>query len=67
MEIDTKKDLVKYEAELEAFTVQMKAMNEQRAILAQAIAERRGIVAYLNSLNGSTKVMDAKVAGDEPK
>ena len=41
----------KYQAELDSFVRQLQQLDQQRAILAQAIAERQGIIAFLNSLN----------------
>jgi len=53
IEIDIKKELEKYQAELDRFIRQLQIMDSQRAELTQAIAERRGIVIYLQSLNQS--------------
>jgi prefoldin subunit 5 len=50
-EIDIEAEKAKYEAELNQFTAQLQQLEQQRAILLQAIQERRGILAFLNSLN----------------
>ena len=50
-EIDVEQEIAKYEAELNTFLSQMRQLDNQRAELLQAIAERQGIVAYLRSLN----------------
>jgi len=50
-EIDVKAELARYQAELNSLMQQLQAVENQRAALLQAIAERRGIIAFLNSLN----------------
>jgi len=50
-EIDVKAELARYQAELNSLMQQLQAVENQRATLLQAIAERRGIIAFLNSLN----------------
>jgi len=50
-EIDVKAELAKYQAELNSLVQQLQTVENQRATLLQAIAERRGIIAFLNSLN----------------
>jgi len=50
-EINIEEEKAKYEAELNRFLSQLQQLDQQRALLVQAIQERRGILAYLNSLN----------------
>jgi len=52
-EVDVEQEIAKYEVELNTFLSQMRQLDNQRATLLQAIAERQGIVAYLRSLNYS--------------
>jgi hypothetical protein len=49
-EIDIEAEKAKYEAELNQFIAQLQQIEQQRAMLVQAIQERRGILGYLNSL-----------------
>ena len=50
-EIDVEAEVKKYETELNDFLSRMRQLDNQRAELLQAIAERQGIVAYLRSLD----------------
>jgi hypothetical protein len=50
-EIDIEAEKTKYEAELNQFITQLQQIEQQRTVLIQAIAERRGILAFLSSLN----------------
>ncbi len=50
----------KYQAELDQFIQQINQLDQQRATLAVAIAERRGILVFLNSLNGAKESGDHK-------
>ena len=52
IEIDVEKEKTKYQAELEQFVAQLQQLDNQRALLVQAIQERRGIVAFLSGLVG---------------
>ena len=51
VEIDIEQEKAKYQAELNQFIAQLQQLDQQRATLLQAIAERQGILAFLNSLN----------------
>ena len=51
VEIDIEQEKVKYQAELNQFIAQLQQLDQQRVTLLQAIAERQGILAFLNSLN----------------
>lgn len=50
-DIDTQRELEKYQAELNQYVVQLQQLDNQRQQLIQAIAERRGIVIYLQGLD----------------
>ena len=50
-EIDLEKDRAQYQAEMDTYIRQLGELDNQRAQLIQAIQERRGILAYLNSKN----------------
>lgn len=50
-EIDVEAEKTKYQAEFDQFIQSLQALERQRAELIQAIAERRGIIVFLNSLN----------------
>jgi prefoldin subunit 5 len=56
--INVEREKAKYEAELNSFTSQLQQLEQHRAALVQAIAERQGILAYLNSLNHKEKTND---------
>ena len=49
MEIDVEKEKAKYQAQLDAFARHLQELDQQRLTLIQAIQERRGIVAFLDS------------------
>lgn len=49
-EINIEQEVAKYEAEFNAFMNQLRQLESQRSTLVQAIAERQGIIAYLNTL-----------------
>jgi prefoldin subunit 5 len=51
VEINLEEEKAKYQAELDQFIRQLGELNRQMATLQQAIAERQGIIAFLNSLN----------------
>jgi prefoldin subunit 5 len=51
VEIDTTKEIAKYQAEYNQFVSQLQTLQQQLAQVTQAIAERRGILIFLNSLN----------------
>ncbi len=51
MDIDVEQEIAKYQQELDGFTKQLQLAQQQEATLRQAIAERRGIIIYLQSLN----------------
>jgi prefoldin subunit 5 len=48
----------KYQAELNQFIAQLNQLDQQRAVLIQAIQERRGILAFLESLNTHKERLD---------
>jgi len=50
-EINIEAETKKYGGELNIFLVQLRQVEEQRLVLLQAIAERKGIIAYLGILN----------------
>ena len=50
-EIDIQKEREKYTNQLNAFIAELERLDKQRATLLQAIAERQGILAFLNSLD----------------
>ena len=50
-EIDIQKEREKYTNQLNAFIAELERLEKQRATLLQAMAERQGILAFLNSLN----------------
>ena len=50
-EIDVEETKQRYQAELNQFIAQLNQLDQQRAVLIQAIQERRGILAFLESLN----------------
>jgi len=52
--INIEKEKAKYQAELNSFTAQLQQLEQQRAVLIQAIAERRGILVFLDSLDKET-------------
>ena len=54
-EIDVEAEKAKYQAELNQFVAQAQVLDGQRAQLAQAIQERRGILGYLGTLGQETK------------
>ena len=56
-EIDVSKELEKYQKELEEIIRQLQVIENQRAQTIQAIAERRGIVIYLQSLNQHNEIV----------
>lgn len=51
IEINLEAAQVKYQAELESYVRALQELEAQKAQLIQAIAERRGILIYLNSLD----------------
>lgn len=51
IEINVEQHKAKYQAELNQFIAQLQQLDQQRAMLIQAIQERRGILAFLESLN----------------
>lgn len=51
IEIDVEQQKTHYQAEHDRFVVQLQQLDNRRAILIQAIQERRGILAFLNSLS----------------
>ena len=51
VEIDIEQEKVKYQAELNQFIAQLQQLDQQRSTLLQAIAERQGILGFLNSLD----------------
>jgi hypothetical protein len=59
-EIDIEAEKARYEAELNQFIAQLQQLEQQRAILVQAIQERKGILAFLNSLNQHREAEDVK-------
>jgi hypothetical protein len=59
-EIDIEAEKARYEAELNQFIAQLRQTEQQRAILMQAIQERRGILGYLSSLNQHREAEDVK-------
>jgi prefoldin subunit 5 len=50
-EIDVEKEKAKYQAEYDQLVSQLNALQQQLAQVTQAIAERRGILIFLNSLD----------------
>jgi prefoldin subunit 5 len=59
-EIDIEAEKARYEAELNQFMAQLQQIEQQRAMLVQAIQERRGILGYLNSLDQHREAEDVK-------
>jgi prefoldin subunit 5 len=59
-EIDIEAEKARYEAELNQFMAQLQQIGQQQAILLQAIQERRGILAFLNSLDQHREAEDVK-------
>ena len=57
-EIDVEQQKAKYQTELNQFIAQLQQLDQQRAMLIQAIAERRGILAFLESLNTHKETVD---------
>ena len=51
IEIDIEQEKAKYQAELNQFIAQLQQLDQQRSTLLQAIAERQGILAFLDRLN----------------
>ena len=51
-EINTEVEKEKYTNQLNAFISELERLDRQRAELIQAIQERQGILAFLNSLDG---------------
>jgi len=51
VKINIEKETAKYQAELIGFESQLQMIEAQRAELIRAINERKGILAYLASLN----------------
>ena len=51
VEIDVEREKTKYQAELDTFVKQLGLLESQRATLIQAIHERQGIIAFLDSVN----------------
>jgi len=49
--IDVKKDRAKYQAELEGLSNQLQNLENQKLVTLQALNERRGIIAYLDSIS----------------
>lgn len=62
-DIDVKKELAKYQREVDDFVRQLQVVNNQRATLIQAIAERRGIIIYLQSLDQHKKETKEEKSG----
>ena len=56
-EIDVEKERAKYQAEYDAYVRQLNELDAQRVQLMQAIAERRGILIFLNSLDQQKKIL----------
>lgn len=54
VEIDVEATRTKYNSELESFLARLQVLDRQRLELTRAIDERRGILAYLNTLDGHT-------------
>lgn len=50
-EIDVEKEKAKYQAEYDQLVSQLNTLQQQSAQVTQAIAERRGILIFLNSLD----------------
>ena len=50
-EINIEAEREKYANQLNAFIAELERLDKQRATLLQAIAERQGILAFLNSLD----------------
>ena len=50
-EINIEAEREKYTNQLNAFIAELERLDKQRATLLQAIAERQGILAFLNSLD----------------
>ena len=59
VEINIEEQKAKYQTEYDAYMRQLQELEQQRATLIQAIQERRGILAFLNSLNQHKEVGDA--------
>lgn len=55
VDIDVEKEKVKYQAEYDQLVSQLNALQQQLAQVTQAIAERRGILIFLNSLDQQKK------------
>lgn len=60
VKINLEAEKKKYATELNAFIAELGQIEKQRAELLQAIAERQGILAFLNSLN-EQKEIDEKI------
>ena len=56
VEIDIEQEKVKYQAELNQFIAQLQQLDQQRSSLLQAIAERQGILAFLERLNSKGEI-----------
>lgn len=59
-EIDVQAEIAKYQAELETFAAELRKLDDQRAILIQAIHQRQGILGYLSSLNQHEEQSDGR-------
>ncbi len=51
VEIDIEKEKTKYQTELDSYVKQLGILENQKAILIQAIHERQGIIAFLININ----------------
>jgi len=56
IEIDIEKEKAQYQSEYDTFVKQLQEIEIQRAQLLQAVQERRGILAFLNSLDQHKEV-----------
>ena len=56
VEIDIEQERAKYQVELNQFIAQLQQLDQQRSTLLQAIAERQGILAFLERLNSKGEI-----------
>ena len=59
-EINVEAEREKYTNQLNAFIAELQRLDRQRAELIQAIAERQGILAFLNSFDETNKLRTSK-------
>ena len=59
-EINIEAEREKYTNQLNAFIAELQRLDRQRAELIQAIAERQGILAFLNSFDETNKLRTSK-------